>query len=72
MIEFLGLLAVCAMVIFYALEDRSPQMTLAFAISCACAAAYALAIGSYPFMLAEGIWAVIAARKWRGRLRQNL
>jgi hypothetical protein len=69
MIEFLGLLAVCAMVIFYALEDRSPQMTLA---SCACAAAYALAIGSYPFMLAEGIWAVIAARKWRGRLRQNL
>lgn len=72
MIEIFGLIAVCAMVIFYAIEDRSPTMTLAFALSCACAAIYAFAIGSYPFMLAEGIWAVIALRKWRVRSSQNL
>lgn len=68
MIEIFGLLAVCAMVGFYALEDRGPSLTLGFAISCGCASAYALAIGSYPFMLAEGIWAVIAFRKYRRRL----
>lgn len=68
MIEIFGLLAVCAMVTFYALESRGPAMTLAFACACAAASLYAFWIASYPFMLAEGIWAVIAARKWRRRL----
>ena len=67
MIELFGLLAVCSMVTCYALEDRGPSFTLAFAISCAVAAFYAFLIGSYPFMLAEGVWAIIAVRKWRGR-----
>lgn len=63
MIELIGLLAVCSMVAFYALEDRGPAFTLAFAASCAVAALYAFLIRSYPFMLAEGVWAVIALRK---------
>jgi len=67
MIELLGLLAVCSMVVCYALEDRGPSFTLAFAISCTAAAFYAFLIGSYPFMFAEGVWAVIAFRKWRAR-----
>ena len=68
MIEFFGLLAVCSMVFCYALEDRGPSFTLAFAVSCAVAALYAFLIGSYPFMLAEGVWAGIASRKWWARL----
>jgi hypothetical protein len=71
MIEIFGLLAVCAMVTFYALEERGPAMTLAFAASCAAASLYAFWIASYPFMLAEGLWAVIAVRKWRTRLHSQ-
>ena len=64
MIEVLGFLAVCAMVVCYALEEKSPVFTLMFSGSCAVAALYALLIGSYPFMIAEGVWAVIAFRKY--------
>lgn len=35
-----GLLAVVAMLIFYALEDRSPWFILAFAGACALASVY--------------------------------
>jgi hypothetical protein len=72
MIEFIGLLAVCSMVACYAWEDRSPALTLAFAASCAVAAFYAFLIGSYPFMFAEGIWAIIAFRKWRVRIENTV
>jgi hypothetical protein len=64
MIEVLGFLAVCTMVACYALEERSPVFTLLFSGACAVAALYALLIGSYPFMIAEGVWAAIALRKW--------
>lgn len=64
MIEVFGFLAVCTMVVCYALEERSPVFTLVFSGACAVAALYALLIGSYPFMVAEGVWAVIAFRKW--------
>ncbi|MEP6066305.1 MAG: hypothetical protein ABJ246_10745 [Paracoccaceae bacterium] len=67
MIELFGLLAVCAMVACYALEYRGPSFTLAFSGSCAVAALYAFLIGSYPFMLAEGVWAIVALRKWWAR-----
>jgi len=71
MIELFGLLAVCAMVVFYALEYRGPPFTLAFAVSCSAAALYAFLIGSYPFMLAEGVWAIVALRKWWARHTSN-
>jgi len=64
MIEAIGFIAVCTMVTCYALEDRAPIFTLVFAGACAVAAIYALLIGSYPFMIAEGVWAIIAIRKW--------
>ena len=65
MIELFGLAAVIAMVTTYALEERSPWFVLGFALACAAAALYALMIESLPFALAEGIWAVIAWRRWR-------
>ncbi len=46
MIELIGLLAVISMVTCYALEERGPVFTLAFAVSCAVAAVYAFVIGS--------------------------
>jgi hypothetical protein len=66
-IELVGILAVCAMVTFYAVEDRAPIWTLAFSAACWFAAMYAFLIGSSPFMIAEGIWANIAFKKWRVR-----
>lgn len=67
MIEAFGFLAVCFMVLFYALESKAPIFTLAFAAACLCAAVYAFVIQSYPFMVAEAIWSIVALRKWTVR-----
>lgn len=69
MAEAFGLLAICMMVLFYALEGNAPTFTLAFAGACACAAIYAFLIGSFPFMIAESVWAMVAMRKWMLRSR---
>ncbi len=63
-IEWLGLIAVTIMVISYALENRHPTFILIFAIGCAVTAVYAFLIGSVPFLIAEGIWSVIAAHRY--------
>ncbi|WP_299344045.1 hypothetical protein [uncultured Maritalea sp.] len=71
MIEYLGLIAVIIMVGSYALEDRHPLFVLLFAFGCAMAAFYAWLIGSVPFLIAEGIWAIIAFTRWLRRARKN-
>lgn len=62
--ETLGIVAIVVMVGSYALESRSSIFIATFAIGCAMAAFYAWLIGSVPFLIAEGIWALIAARRW--------
>lgn len=62
--ETLGIIAIVIMVSSYALEKRAPVFIAIFAAGCALAAFYAFLIGSYPFLIAESIWAVIAARRW--------
>jgi hypothetical protein len=62
-----GLLAVTAMLVCYALEDRSPLFILAFAGACALGSVYGFMQGAWPFGLVEAIWAVIALRRWRSR-----
>lgn len=64
MIEWLGIFAVASMVISYALEDRHSIFVLTFALSCGLASFYAYLISSYPFLIAEGIWSLIALRRW--------
>ncbi len=64
MIDNLGLVAVIIMVVAYAFETRHPVFVLIFAIGCALAAIYAWFIGSMPFVIAEGIWSVIAFWRW--------
>jgi hypothetical protein len=46
-----GLLAVTAMLVTYALEDRSPWFILAFAVACALASTYGFLQGAWPFGL---------------------
>lgn len=63
-VELFGILAISTMVISYALEGRGRVFIAIFAFGCAMAAVYAWLIGSYPFLIAEAIWSVIAFRRW--------
>jgi hypothetical protein len=64
-IEAFGFASVSAMVLFYALETRSPRYVLAFGLSCLSSAAYAAMIGSWPFAAVESLWSVVACVRWR-------
>jgi hypothetical protein len=55
------------MLVFYALEDRSPAFVLAFAGACVLASVYGFAQGAWPFGLVEAVWALIALARWRKR-----
>ncbi len=55
-----GLVAVSAMLIFYALEDRSSWFVLAFAGSCLMASTYGFLQGAWPFGAVEFVWSLIA------------
>jgi len=59
-----GLLAVTAMLVFYALEKKGSWFILAFAGSCLLGSAYGFLQGAWPFGLVEAVWAVVAARRW--------
>ena len=59
-----GLFAVSSMLIFYALEHRSRWYVLAFAGSCVLASTYGFLQGAWPFGMVEGVWAVVAVRRW--------
>ncbi|HEY7168882.1 MAG TPA: hypothetical protein VIB79_30260 [Candidatus Binatia bacterium] len=60
-----GLLAVTAMLVCYALEDRSPWFILAFAAACALGSAYGFLQGAWPFGVIEAIWSFVVVRRWR-------
>ena len=67
-----GLSAVIAMLVFYALEDRSPWFVLAFAGACGLASIYGFLQGAWPFGLVEAAWLLVALHRWRrDRLRQR-
>jgi hypothetical protein len=63
-----GLVAVTAMLVFYALEDRSPHYVLAFAVACGLASFYGFLQGAWPFGVVELIWAGVAVQRWRQRV----
>ena len=60
-----GLVSVSLMLVFYALEDRSPWFVLAFAGSCAMSSAYGFMQGAWPFGGVEAIWTFVALNRWR-------
>jgi hypothetical protein len=59
-----GLFAVTAMLVFYALEKRGPWYILGFAFSCVLGSIYGFLQGAWPFGLVEGIWSIVAAKRW--------
>jgi hypothetical protein len=59
-----GLVAVGAMLVFYALEKRSHWFILAFAGSCLLASIYGFLQGAWPFGLVEAVWSAVAIRRW--------
>ena len=65
-----GLFAVTAMLVSYALEDRSHWFVLAFAGACALGSIYGFLQGAWPFGLVEAIWAMVALRRWLIRQRR--
>jgi hypothetical protein len=67
-LSLFGLAAVTAMLIFYALEDRSPWFVLAFAAACALGSIYGFLQGAWPFGLVEAVWAGVAVYRWRVRM----
>jgi len=61
-----GLVAVTLMLVFYALEQRSPWFVLAFAGACVLGSAYGFLQGAWPFGLVEAVWTLVAFRRWWG------
>ena len=63
-----GLLSLTAMLLFYALEDRSPWFILAFAGTCALSSAYGFLQGAWPFGVIEAIWTLVAVYRWHKKV----
>jgi hypothetical protein len=60
-----GLLAVTAMLVCYAFENRSRWFVLGFALACMLGSVYGFLQGAWPFGLVEFVWALVALRRWR-------
>ena len=59
-----GVVVLAFMMTMYALERRGSGFVLAFAVGCALSSTYGFASGAWPFGVVEGIWTVIALRRW--------
>jgi hypothetical protein len=59
-----GLFSVTGMLVFYALERRSPWFVLGFAGTCALGSTYGFLQGAWPFGLVEAVWSLVALRRW--------
>ena len=64
-LTFFGLFAVTAMLVCYALEQRSDWFTLAFAAACGLGSIYGFLQGAWPFGVVEVVWSIVALRRWR-------
>jgi hypothetical protein len=62
-----GAVAVSVMLIAYALEQRSPWWVLVFAVACGGSSLYGFLAGTWPFGVVEGVWALVALRRWHLR-----
>jgi hypothetical protein len=65
LLSVFGLFAVTAMVVCYALEQRSRWYVLGFAGACVLGSIYGLLQGAWPFGVVEIVWAAIALHRWR-------
>jgi len=68
-LTWFGLFAVTAMLVCYALEEHSPYFILGFAVACALGSVYGFLQGAWPFGVVEAIWAIVALRRWRLKIK---
>ena len=66
-LSLFGLFAVTAMLVCYALENRSAWFILAFAGACVLGSAYGFLQGAWPFGLVEAVWALVAVYRFRSK-----
>jgi hypothetical protein len=68
-----GVCALTFMMGMYALERRGRGFILAFALGCALSSSYGFLSGAWPFGVVEGVWTLIALRRWQqaGRAAQG-
>jgi hypothetical protein len=59
-----GVTALTFMMVMYSLERRHAGFVLAFACGCALASLYGFLSGAWPFGVVEGIWSLVAARRF--------
>ena len=65
MLTIFGAGAVAVMLVCYALEARSSWFVFAFGLACFGASAYGWLAGAWPFGVIEGLWGVLALRRWQ-------
>lgn len=63
-LSLFGLLAVSAMMVCYALEQRSRWYIFGFALSCGLGSIYGFLQGAWPFGVVEAVWMLVAFRRW--------
>lgn len=64
MLTVFGACAVTFMMVMYALEGRDRRFVLAFAVGCALSSTYGFLAGTWPFGIVEGIWALVAVKRY--------
>ena len=64
MLTLYGVAVITFMMVMYALERRGARFVLAFAAGCALSSSYGFLSGAWPFGVVEGIWSVIALRRY--------
>lgn len=60
-----GVITLTFMMTMYALEARGRRYVGAFSVGCALSSSYGFLSGAWPFGVVEGIWAVIAIRRYQ-------
>jgi hypothetical protein len=71
MLTLFGFIAVTIMFLSYWLEGRSKWMVLLFAGGSGLTAAYSSLVAAYPITIVEGLWALVAFRRFLLRYRQE-
>ncbi len=64
MLTVFGACAVTFMMVMYALEGRGRRFVLAFSAGCALSSTYGFLAGTWPFGIVEGIWSVVAVKRY--------
>ncbi len=71
MLTAFGVVALTFMMTSYALESRHPRFIMAFALGCALSSTYGFSSGAWPFGVVEGVWTLVAVRRWRTTSRSQ-